>query len=303
MTDLEILKRINTEDADVTLWLFKKSIRDGSPRYAGRWVETHTAVDERISEIFDAQRNRIEETEPYDLLAQRNEASALTIGTNETHGDAVIAEVRDELDSKQVRRTKHIVNSAFYAIKYVEDGKTVLGVRKADKTWKTKKNTLLRFNGEELHINDDQSFEIMNDIDFFISEETIFVLNKANFESILSYKQAHENEFQELQAEDEFSLLFQSLGPITEYVGTNKIQLRRAHAIRQKGHYKDEDFMSRLRDKYQNFGLNINFDDDGRIIPCEETCRDIFQALLDHRLSSAFSESVYDVQNTVRVGG
>ena len=48
--------------------------------------------------------------------------------------------------------------------------------------------------------------------------------------------------------------------------------------------------MDRLRERYADFNLTISFDEDGKIVPC--VCRDIFQALLDHRLSSAFSESI-----------
>jgi hypothetical protein len=44
--------------------------------------------------------------------------------------------------------------------------------------------------------------------------------------------------------------------------------------------------------------LSIQFDAAGRIIPTVETCRDIFQALLDHRLDSRLSQQLYDVQNT-----
>lgn len=47
--------------------------------------------------------------------------------------------------------------------------------------------------------------------------------------------------------------------------------------------------------------LGIGFDDEGRI--AAETCRNIFQALLDHRLDSRLSNLIYDVQNTETVAG
>ncbi|MGY2200948.1 hypothetical protein [Pseudomonas gingeri] len=53
---------------------------------------------------------------------------------------------------------------------------------------------------------------------------------------------------------------------------------------------------------FPNFGLNIPFQADGKIVPTPESCPDIFKALLDHRLKSHFSEKIYDVQNTAETG-
>ncbi len=59
--------------------------------------------------------------------------------------------------------------------------------------------------------------------------------------------------------------------------------------------------MQRLRSRHKEFGLNIVLDLSGKIVPSPETCKDIFQALLDHRLGSAFSTNIYDVQDAAKV--
>jgi hypothetical protein len=61
--------------------------------------------------------------------------------------------------------------------------------------------------------------------------------------------------------------------------------------------------MGRLREHNDAMNLGIGFDDEGRIVPTAETCRNIFQALLDHRLDSRLSNLIYDVQNTETVAG
>src|SRR5690606_16939635 len=98
-----------------------------------------------------------------------------------------------------------------------------------------------------------------------------------------------------------FFSLFSTLDPLVVFVGTNKLHLRRACAIRQKGHYRDADFMARLRKRHAECGLNLIFDDQGRIVPTPETCADIIRALLDHRLSSLFSQNNYDVPDATVV--
>jgi hypothetical protein len=49
------------------------------------------------------------------------------------------------------------------------------------------------------------------------------------------------------------------------------------------------------------YGLTLVFDAAGCIVPTSETCRDVFIALLDHRLQSPFSSNIYDVPDTTPV--
>ena len=73
--------------------------------------------------------------------------------------------------------------------------------------------------------------------------------------------------------------------------------MRRMSAVRQKKHYRDTEFMSRLQQHQAEFGLEIQFDGDGKIVATLETSSQIITALLDHRLVSGFSQKIYDVQD------
>jgi len=205
------------------------------------------------------------------------------------------------LPQKRANVAKKLLNSSFYVIKIIAGGVTLLGVKKTTSSWKTKKAkgiVSVLFDDQQLVLNTEQGFEILRSIDFFIYNNNIAILHKSNFESILKYKAAHVSDFTELKLEQEFIDIFVTMDPLTDYVANNKIQLRRASAIRLKGHYKDAGFMTRLRSDGVKYALNINFDSQGKIVPTAETCRDIFQALLDHRLTSGFSLANFDVQDT-----
>jgi len=243
-------------------------------------------------------RAEIEEVQEYGLLAQNNEGSALSITTLETHAGLVVQQAAEEIDPKRVRRLKEIQNSTFYVVKLVSGDTVIHAVRKTDATWHTKnaRNKMtVYFVDQQLGLDDVPRFDLFSSIDFFIVGDGILIRNKAHFESILSYKEAHKDDFAALQAEDEFTAIFSDLGSLRAHIGENKIQLRRASAIRQKGHYKDANFMINLRGRYAEFGLNLLFDATGRIVPTADTCRDIIVALLDHRLESGFSKNIYDV--------
>jgi hypothetical protein len=79
--DLAGLKAFDLEAADLTVWVFKKSTRAGVPVFNGKWVgiteELATALRTSVTGALEA----ITEVIDYDILAQNNESSALTLGS------------------------------------------------------------------------------------------------------------------------------------------------------------------------------------------------------------------------------
>ncbi len=305
MSALSELKDFPLDVAKVQLWVFKKSLRDRNPVFNGHWVETTAELDAAMRLAVANERERITEVHNYSLLAQNNEGSALAIDTIETHGGLVVTQAAAEIPAKKITKLKELQNTEFYAIKLLAGEKVIFAIRKADGSWKTRRALNLisvYFSDQQLGLVSDPGFSIAKNIDFFIVGNEILISSKPNFESVLNYKAAYIEDFQKLQIEDKFKNVFTSLEALLEHIGDNKIQLRRVSAIRQKGHYKDPIFMENLRKNAALFKLSIEFDAEGRIIPTLASCKDIMQALLDHRLQSGFSYNIYDVQDTANVG-
>lgn len=306
MAKLKDLKEFDFENSSVVLWTYKVGgTAVEKPRYSARWVDTDDGVKTTLKHIVTAQIDQIEETLEYSLTAQNNEASVLTLPTELTHAGILMEAAQEEAENRKVKKVSEIKNSVFYAIKFVHGERTLFAVRKTGTGWRTKRSSDFRqvfYKDEKLTLDERTPFEIERSVDLFILNETVFLRNKMRSESVLKYKQAHLEDFRDLQAESEFSAIFSDLTALIAYIGENKMQLRRAAAIRQKGHYKDDGFITRLRSEYSSQKLNIKFDDEGKIIATEENAADIMTALLDHRLSSVFSQSVYDVQDTQPVG-
>lgn len=302
MASIDDLKSFPVATAEVSLWVYKRrSPKGADPVFTGRWVKTSADLDQAMREAVEAERNRITEVTDYSLLAQPNESSALTITSVETHAGLMVAEAADQTAAKKVTRVKQIENTEFYAIKMIANGQVLYAIKKTDSSWRTSRNRQLInavFSDLELKVASDPEFRISRGVDFFVVGSNLLISDKGNFESVLSYRQAHEEDFKRLQQETDFTGVFTSLDALLDYVGTNKIQLRRACAIRQKAYYKNKIFMDNLRKNAEKFKLKIQFDADGKIIPTSDNCRDIMQALLDHRLVSGFSNNIYDVQDT-----
>ncbi len=301
------LRQFDFRAADATVWTFKKSggAGDAPPTFVGRWIETAANLDEALKASAAAARDNISEVRDYDLLAQNNEGSALVIAVDETHAPHALAEIADPVQSKRVRHLKDINNSAFYAVRFVFGETALVGVKKTDATWRSMKSVNLRtviFDDDVLALDERPRFVMAAGFDLFIIGEEVFVLDKANFESIFNYKQTHVSDFAVLQLEPEFVATFSALGELVAFVGTNKLHLRRLSAVKMKANYKDQEYMARLRLEARNMGYDIAFDGGGRIVPSVPTCPDIIRALLDLRLDSRLSRKIFDVDSAEAVG-
>jgi hypothetical protein len=300
------LNNFDIQNAGLTVWLFKKSGGTGgaAPVYTGHWITTDDELNTALKASVIEARARIAEVHEYGLLAQNNEASALIIDSVETHAGLIVEKSANALPQKKVTAETQITNTSFFVIRLTSGDDVLHAVRRTDSSWKTKKRKALIdmiYRENALALDQTPTFSLTKNVDFFIANDKIVIPHKANFESVLSYRQAHADEFLTLQGEADFSQVFSALEPLAEFVGTNKIQLRRMCSIRQKGHYKNPDFISKLRLHHAAHGLVLTFDADGLIAPTPATCGDIITALLDHRLASAFSENVYDVPDTTKV--
>ena len=303
MTAIDTVKDFEIADAAVTLWTFRgpKGPASQLPKYSGRWIETTDALDSTLKSIFQTEADRIVEVKDYSILEENNESSALLISVEETSAGYIIDQIAGDSENKRVSEITHIQNSSFYVAKYSRPDAVIYAIRKTDAIWRTKRALNIQsvfFQDGQLDLDQRPRFDIARTFDFLIVGDEILCLNKRNFESILRYKQAYEEDFVNLQAEPEFVAVFADLAPLAEFVGNNKIQLRRASAIREKGHYKNANFIQRLQKYNAECGLTLKFDTQGRIIATPDTCSDIMTALLDHRLLSRFSERIYDVPSS-----
>ncbi|MFD2234152.1 Kiwa anti-phage protein KwaB-like domain-containing protein [Phaeospirillum tilakii] len=305
MADLAGIKAFDLDGSDLTVWVYKKSMRDGLPIFTGRWVGITEDLGVALRHSVATALEAITEIIDYDILAQNNESSALTLGADETHIGLVEGQSANPTEGRKVTNLKHIANADFYMLRFANEDGVLLTLRKTNATWSTKRSLgMMRIvlNDEELDIDERPSFSIEPFFDFFVFGGDVFVSNKQHFESVLAYRAGHLEAFHELTADTAFSNVFSDVSVISDFVGENKIQLRRAIAIREKGHYRDRVFMKNLREECASMGFNIVFDEYGRIVPTPDSCRDIFQALLDHRLYSRLSSRIYDVQSTEPVG-
>jgi hypothetical protein len=297
------IKALDFQNATVTLWFFKQPQKgeDGRPKYTGRWLEIDNEISEKLKESASITCDTVDDVSNFSLLGSTNDGKALSIQADETNADLIQGQTAGELPNKKISKVKEVLNSKFYVAKFIVGDSIILAFKKLDSTWSTKKSNSFisaAFNEATLTLAPENTFKLPKNFDFLIVNGLIIIANKAAFESVLAYKEAHKKDFEALLGEEVFSSCFTDTAPLEAIVGENKLLLRRACAVREKRHYASDDFMTNLRTRHTEFKLIINFDGNHKIIPCTDTCRDIFTALLDHRLKSGFSENFYDVTDT-----
>ena len=184
---LPALHTFDIARSDITVWVFRKSggVRSTAPVFTGRWIATDARLDAKLKGATDAVRNGVTETHPYDLLGQTNEASALSIGTDETYARLAIAGMADPTSSRRAVDLKDVNNADFYVIKFVRNGQSLFAFAKADSSWRSMKSvsiTTLLFENAVLTLDDRPRFTISDRFDFFVIGTDLLILNKANFE-------------------------------------------------------------------------------------------------------------------------
>lgn len=303
MTILTALQQFEFGGAFCSLWVFKGPRRNSDTQevsYTGRWVAISEDAEEALRSLVVEAVNRTEEILQYDLLTENHSTSALELPTDETHSQTIVEISSERHESKRTKKVKDLVNTSFYAIRFDLDGESLIALSRTNSNWTAKKKKSLEnliFTDDTLDVDKRVAFDFSKTVDLIIYQNSALLLSKSKAETILHYRAAHENEFTDLTSEKEFVESFEDIGPLTNYVGTNKIRLRRMSALRQKGNYKKTQFMANLRAKCAQKKLKIEFNASGKIIVTPDNAGDVITALLDHRLISGFSDGVFDVQS------
>ena len=196
---------------------------------------------------------------------------------------------------------KHLKGAIGYLVKFQFNNQVVYAIRKTAPTWKPKiRNSFINaiFQNGELSATPEETFSFDDYFDFYCINEAIFIKSKRAYESTTSDKKSYQRNFDSLLIDPSFIDIFVDIEPLKNYVGSNSIQLRRMTVIQDKALYSRPNFLEKVQEISSNRNFGLTFDDSGKLIICSETVKTIIQILLDHRLLSEITETIYDVPDT-----
>jgi len=297
---LSALHQFDIEAANLSVWTFKRS-QSRAGRFRAQSVVATPDLIAELKDIATARAGRCAEVENYDLITQINEASCLFLESDET----LFAQLQDVVDKPP---EEHLIDSFSdlqgslgYVVRFTHGEDVLYCVARLPGDWQVKKRRQrisLILHENRLDLAGDETFTIGKTFDFFVLHGNILVVNRANFESLLEYKQTYISSFTELQADASFQSVFSDIALLIEHVGTNTMHLRRMAVVQERAFYSNVLFMEKLRAVNHIRNWNIVFDADGKIVPSPESVKTIIQVLLNHRLHSELSGDDFDVPST-----
>lgn len=294
---LEALHQFDIGAANLSIWTFKKS-QSRASRFKAQSV---VATRELITELKGIVRGRIDkcaEVENYDLITQINEVSCLFLEADETLFPQLQDVVDQPPEENLIGDFSDLQGSLGYVVRLTHGDDVLYCVSRLPGDWQIKKRRQrisLILHENRLDLANDEAFTISKTFDFFVLNENILVVNRANFESLLEYKQTYISSFAELQADASFQGVFSDMTLLIEHVGTNTMHLRRMAVVQERAFYSSAPFMDKLQEVNQARNWNIEFDTQGKIVPSPESVRTIIQVLLNHRLHSEMTGDDFDV--------
>ncbi|MES2840422.1 MAG: Kiwa anti-phage protein KwaB-like domain-containing protein [Pseudomonadota bacterium] len=297
MSDFVDWRAFDYDAAQVQLWIFKKSIT------AEKFRAWHVKTDDDLENLFRASvKASVEKTSEhigYTPISQNNESSCLVHALEDSDGVVSLLNLVDAPENENVlARLKDLRGAAGYLVKFQVEDEVVYAVRRTPPTWKPKiRSSMINavFHDGELSAVPDETFAFDAFFDFYCINETVLVMSKRAYESAMAEKKAYSRNFDDLVVDPVFTSMFVDVEPLKAYVGSNAMHLRRIAVIQQKALYLRPGFSQKVKQVSvaRNFGLN--FDQNDKIVACGATAKTILQILLDHRLLSEITDTIYDV--------
>jgi Domain of unknown function (DUF4868) len=297
------LRAFDFAQSAVYLWIFKRST--AAKRFSAYYVQTDAVLNALLLEVVQREMTRITEFAEYTYLAETNENSCLTSLADGSDFVPLKVQIdRPEPDCR-IRTVKDLSNASGYVVKFVSNGQTVYAVKRSASNWKAsylKTHINIVFRNGELSAAEDNAFAIERSFDFYAYEDALFIASKRAFESAMEHRASYAQAFVSLRSNAAFSNLFTTMQPLIDYVGTNSIQLRRMARIEERALYAQPGFLKSVNDVNAKRKWLLNFDSKTeKLIPCDKTAKTIMQVLLDHRLLSEVTDTIYDVPDATKV--
>ena len=301
--EFDAFRVFDYSNANIFLWVFKASTT--ANKFSARFVQTDETLNEILRSTVQREVVRLTEFAQYSHLAQTNENSCLTSPVTGSDFSSLKALVDRPEPEWRVRSIRDLKGATGYVVKFAHNGQTVYAVKRSAESWKTsypKKFINIVFENDELSAATDNAFSIERTFDFYSLNDILFIVRKNAFESAMRHRMEYARAFAGLQQSAPFSAIFTTMQPLVTYVGTNSMQLKRMATIEQKAIYFHPQFLPTLRTVSIRRGYGLNFDSvSNQIVPCDQTAKIIIQVLLDHRLHSEITDSIYDVPDAIRV--
>ena len=295
------LKTIKAEDFSswaASFWIVKKKVSAGDAAYTVLRVSMDVKLQRRFKRYLKQQlQSREFHLTEYDYNNADGDDALFTIDADATEFGKVENAIGAGFKVPHVTRYEELLQSWAYVILFEKDGQKLYAWRKINTETQPKKaaskDVAFFLNRKLVDVDDKEVFMIHPRFDFFDYEGTAFIANKRNFETSMNFREGMKANGEEVLAAFEKLNIFDGVGLIRDFVGTNLHHLRKLSSIRKAGYFNQHDYMEKLISvsKKERWELRI---ENGKIIVEAETVELLLKLLNNDRLRSPINNELFD---------
>lgn len=303
----ERLKSLNYAQASVAFWVVKRRLAHMEASYELRRVDLDTPLSAYLRETFaKTLADAANHLEPYSFVSEDQDEQIYTLELPTTDFERVKTTIDQGLKVPKVKQFGDLLGSWAYVIQLMVGSDILYAWRKISALSSVKKagfvTPLLFKNATLVGLGEDNIFTIDTRIDFFAHQDSLFILNKKEFESGLNFRARLERARDEVLGEFGGLGLLSSTDALKKKIGSNLSYLRRLSEIQKNGYYKDAHFMQKLKEANSSNRWNLAFDEAGKIVAEEDKVDLILTLLNNSRLRSLINAEVFDAAVKKPVG-
>jgi len=294
------LKKLELKKSVVSLWVVHRKLnRQGVAHYSALKVNAAEALRKKLRTAVISKIDKSNEVSPYEYVTGDLDDDMLEQPLETTDFAEVIGQVSRNGEEHLAEKQEQLMSAWGYVIKLQSEDTYVYAFRKLGQQWGSKKVSAgwaLLFKDKVLMDLDDPAvFRTDAQIDFLSFEDSVFILNKKNFESAMNFREGMERHRDEIVKEfDELGIVTKST-IIQEAVGKNLHKLRRLASVKNSGYYRHPWYMEKVQTLNAQLNWGLNFDADGAIEVEEDNVDLILTLLNNDRLKSPITDEIFDV--------
>jgi hypothetical protein len=144
-------------------------------------------------------------------------------------------------------------------------------------------------------IDQKQVFQVDGKVDFISYQDTMFILDKGNFETVLNFRDGMVKIREEFVAILSKLTYFENPAYINELVGDNVVLLRKLSQAKKSAYYSDATYMASLMNVVKNKNWPLEISGDGKIIISRDSVELVLRLLNNGRLESLINHEEFYV--------
>jgi hypothetical protein len=297
------LKELQIDNLYVSLAVIQEYKRNRISHYILKYVRIDDRLEVRLKNILKEKINQSNSIEEYEFDCPEPEEDQVRIIESNSTDFQKINEILVDLNPEEdvIIDVDDLVKAKSYIIILrSKSGIELIGFKKIPENWKMKKQKgfipLLYSDNMFVDLEVENVFSISSTLDFISFQNYLFILSKKAFESGLNFREGMISKAESFYEEVQEMALFDNLEILTTKVGNNLRYLKKIATIKNLGHYKDSQYLSKLKEVNDTKNWGIDFQN-GQINITPESLEDILIVLQNKRLHSEITEEDFDVES------